>query len=146
MFELTPFDRRHHNHMESYNPFREWEDFEKNFFKETSLAEFKTDIRDEGNAYVLEADLPGFKKEDIHIDLDRDYLTIRAERHNESEKKDKKGNYVRCERSYGSFSRSFDVSAVKTEEIEASYEDGVLKLHMPKKDGDTPTTRRLEIR
>lgn len=146
MFELTPYDRRRHSHMEPYNPFRELENLERNFFRENSLAEFKTDIKDEGNAYVLEADLPGFKKEDINIDLDDDYLTIRAERHEESEKKDKKGNYIRCERSYGSFSRSFDVSNVKTDEITASYQDGVLKLHMPKKDGGTPKTRRLEIK
>ena len=145
MFELTPFDRRHHN-LATFNPFSEIEDMERNFFKSPSLAEFKTDIKDNGDSYLLEADLPGFKKEDININIDENYLTISAERHSEIEQKDKKGNYVRCERSYGSFSRSFDVSGVKADEIAAEYKDGVLKLTMPKKESTSPSSRRLEIK
>ncbi len=144
MFELTPFERRR-RHMEPFNPFRELEEMEKSFFRDNSIAEFKTDIKDTGTAYLLEADLPGFRKEDIHVDIDDGYLTISAERHSEAEEKDHKGNFVRCERSYGSFSRSFDVSNVKTEEITASYQDGVLKLNMPKKEASAPTSRRLNI-
>lgn len=146
MFELTPFERRHHN-LSTFNPFRELEDLERNFFKSPSLAEFKTDIKDNGDSYLLEADLPGFKKEDINIDINDDYLTIKAERHSEIEEKDKKGNFVRCERSYGSFSRSFNVSAVKADEISAEYKDGVLKLTMPKKEPTAVASpRRLEIK
>lgn len=144
MFELTPFDRKR-GHMEAFNPFKELEEIEKIFFSDNSLAEFKTDIKDTGTAYLLEADLPGFHKEDIHVDIDNSYLTISAERHSEAEEKDHKGNFVRCERSYGSFSRSFDISNVKAEEITASYKNGVLKLNMPKKDTATPTSRRLNI-
>lgn len=143
MFELTPFARGHRDAL--YNPFQDFEEFEKNFFKDMSLAEFKTDIKDTGKAFVLEADLPGFEKSDIQIDMDDNYLTIHAERNTESEEKDKKGNFVKRERSYGAFSRSFDISSVKADEIKASYKNGVLKLTMPKRDNAVPFSRKLEI-
>ena len=142
MFELTPFRRNHT--LASYDPFREMEEMEKRFFHDIPT-EFRTDIQDTGNAYVLEADLPGFKKEDIHIDIGDNTLSIRAERHTEAEEKDRKNHYVRCERSYGAYSRSFDISRVKAEEITAEYKDGVLKLTMPKKEAASPASRRLEI-
>lgn len=143
MFELTPFVRR--NHAAVYDPFRMFDEMEKRFFKEGGLGEFKADIRDTGDAYELEADLPGVKKEDIKVELDGNYLTVSAERNTESGEKDKKGNYVRRERSYGSYSRSFDVSGIQTDQITASYNDGVLQLRLPKKQEALPNTRRLEI-
>ena len=115
MFELTPYERRHQRAL--FNPFRDMENFEKNFWGDMAATDFKTDIKDNGKEYVLEAELPGFKKEDIHVDIEDGYMTISAERSNETEKKDDKGNFVRRERSYGLFSRSFDVSSVKTEDI-----------------------------
>lgn len=144
MFELTPFVKR--NHVTTYDPFRLFDEMERSFFKGSELGDFRADIRDTGDAHELEADLPGVKKEDIKVDLDNNYLTISAERHAEKDEKDKKGNYVRRERSYGSYSRSFDVTGVQTEQITAEYTDGVLKLHLPKKQEALPTTRRLEIR
>lgn len=144
MFELTPFVKR--SHVATYDPFRLFDEMERSFFKGSELGDFRADIRDTGDAYELEADLPGVKKEDIKVDLDNNYLTISAERHAEKDEKDKKGNYVRRERSYGSYSRSFDVTGVQTEQITAEYTDGVLKLHLPKKQEALPTTRRLEIR
>ena len=144
MFELTPFVKR--NHVTTYDPFRLFDEMERSFFKGSALGDFRADLRDTGDAYELEADLPGVKKEDIKVDLDNNYLTISAERHAEKDEKDKKGNYVRRERSYGSYSRSFDVTGVQTEQITAEYTDGVLKLHLPKKQEALPTTRRLEIR
>ena len=144
MFELTPFVKR--NHVTTYDPFRLFDEMERSFFKGSELGDFRADIRDTGDAYELEADLPGVKKEDIKVDLDNNYLTISAERHAEKDEKDRKGNYVRRERSYGSYSRSFDVTGVQTEQITAEYTDGVLKLHLPKKQEALPTTRRLEIR
>ena len=117
-----------------------WDQMERAFFGDGSwgrgLSEFKTDIQDKGDSYLLEADLPGFKKEDIHVDVDGDTMTIRAERHSEHEDQDKKGNYVRCERSYGSYQRVFDISGVEVADISAQYNDGVLKLNMPKKSAD----------
>ena len=136
MFELRPFERRN-NHVANYDP---WDQMERAFFGDGSwgrgLSEFKTDIQDKGDSYLLEADLPGFKKEDIHVDVDGDTMTIRAERHSEHEDQDKKGNYVRCERSYGSYQRAFDISGVEVANISAQYNDGVLKLNMPKKSAD----------
>lgn len=143
MFELTPYERRHQRAL--FNPFRDMENFEKNFWGDMAATDFKTDIKDNGKEYVLEAELPGFKKEDIHVDIEDGYMTISAERSNETEKKDDKGNFVRRERSYGSFSRSFDVSSVKTEDITGEYKDGVLTLTMPKKEENMPTSRRIEI-
>lgn len=151
MFELRPY-RKNSNKM-AYNPFREMEDFERKFFEDpfaeffgnTDIAEFKTDIKDQGESYLLEADLPGFDKKDIHLDLNDDVLTIHAERHSEHEEKDKKHKYVRCERSYGSYSRQFDVSAVDTEHIKAKYNNGVLELTLPKKEVEKTEAKHLEI-
>ena len=126
MFELRPFERRN-NHVAAYDP---WDQMERAFFGDGSwgrgLSEFKTDIQDKGDSYLLEADLPGFKKEDIHVDVDGDTMTIRAERHSEHEDQDKKGNYVRCERSYGSYQRAFDISGVEVANISAQYNDGAM--------------------
>lgn len=146
MFELTPFGRRR-NGITNYNPFRELEDLERSFFSGRSFfPEFKTDIQDKGDKYVLKADLPGFQKDDIHIDLNDEQLTITAERHSDYEQQDEKNNFVRCERSYGSYSRSFDISRIQTDQIDASYENGVLTLTMPKKEGNLPGNRRLDIK
>ena len=144
MFDLTPYDRRH-SRPAVFNPFKDLEDFEKSFFGRNSLDEFKTDIKDAGNAYVLEADLPGFKKEDIAIDIEDNYLTIRAERHFENESKDDKGRFISRERSYGSFARSFNIASVDADKITASYNDGVLTLQLPKKESGAAGGRRLEI-
>ncbi len=149
MFEMRPYNRR--NHIANYNPFREIDEFEKNFFNDFptftdgALTEFRTDIADNGDSYLLEADLPGFDKNDIKIDINGDCLTIKAERHSEHEEKDKKGKYLRCERLYGSYSRQFDVSGVETDKIKAKYDNGVLSLTMPKKADQTPDTKHLEI-
>lgn len=144
MFDIMPFEKN--NNRTVFNPFKELNELEKAFFGNNSIAEFKTDIRDTGSAYELEADLPGFKKEDIHIDLEGDYLTISASRNDSKEEKDEKGNYVRRERCYGSFTRSFDISGIKSDEITAEYSDGVLKLNMPKREEIKPTSRRLELK
>lgn len=151
MFELT---RRNNNHqVKAYNPFREMEEFEKSFFANpfgsffgsSDLAEFKTDVTDEGDHFLLEADLPGFDKKDINLDISGDVLTIKAERHSKLEEKDKKDKIVRIERSYGSYSRQFDISGVKADEIKAKYENGVLQLTLPKKEVCEPKAKHLEI-
>ena len=151
MFEIRPY--RRNNNPSTYNPFREMDDFERaffgepfgSFFRSGDIAEFKTDITDEGDHYLLEADLPGFDKKDIHLDVNGDVLTVSAERHSEHEEKDKKGKYVRCERSYGVYSREFDLSGVDADRIAAKYEDGVLKLTLPKKTEALPQARQIDI-
>ena len=142
MFELTPFTRS----MDIYSPFRELADFERRFFSNNSFGNFgSADIRDNGDSYVLETDLPGVNKEDIQIDIDGDRLSISAQRSSHTEEKDASGNYIRCERSSGTFSRSFDISGIRGEDISAAYEDGVLKLTLPKQTKTLPASRRLEI-
>ncbi len=128
-----------------YNPFRDFEDMNRVFFGDNTLAEFKTDIRDIGQAFTIEADLPGFKKEDIALGLNGDALTIKAERHSDFEDEAKKSGYLRCERSYGSYSRSFDISGVDTAGIKAAYNDGVLTVTLPKKTAQLPASRTISI-
>lgn len=127
------------------DPIQEFEHMASSFFGANPNAGFSMDIKDNGTAYELKADLPGVEKEDIHIDLNGDAMTISAQRHSQYEEKDQQGNYVRCERSFGSFSRSFDVSGVDTDHVTAAYENGVLTLEMPKKGAAVPEARRLEI-
>ena len=122
MFEIMPFDRR--SYRMSYNPFRELEQMEKNFWGDQQVNPFRTDISETADGYKLEADLPGFRKEDIHIDIDDD---------------------IRRERYYGSYSRSFNVSEIDVENIKAAYENGVLTLTMPKKAPVKPESKHLEI-
>lgn len=119
------------------DPFGSW-------FDHSALASFKTDIKDNGDSYTLEADLPGFDKKDIHLDVNGDMLTIHAERKAEQEEKDDKNNYVRCERSFGSYSRQFDLSSVDADHMKATYDNGVLKLEMPKK-ALPDSARHIEI-
>ena len=145
---LVPYVRRN-NSLSAFDPFRELDELERALFgdgRSTKMAAFSTDIKDNGDSYTLEADLPGVKKEDIKLDLTDNVLTINAERHSEYEEKDKKGNYVRCERSYGSYQRSFDTTGIDTDNIEAEFVDGVLKLTLPKVKEVKPESRRLEIK
>ncbi len=139
---LTPYTKK--NELHNYNPFRAMEEMERAFFGGNGIAEFKTDIRDTGDAYVLEADLPGFKKDDINIELGDGNMTIRAERHSEAEEKGE-GGYLRQERSYGSFSRSFSTEGVDVNAMQAKFNDGVLTLTMPKLTKQEPEVRRLAI-
>ena len=141
MFELIPFTTRHVN---VYDPFRAFDELQRSFFNERPALGFRTDVIDTGDAYKLDAELPGFKKEDISIDVENDCLTISVERKVEDE--DKRPNYVKRERVYGSFSRSFDVSGINVEGIEAAYKDGILTLTMPKKVEVKPASRKLEIK
>ena len=143
MFDLIPFDRRE-NSIFSYLDNIEKSLFGGSDFKE--LSQFRADIADKGDHYLLEAELPGFKKEDIKVDMNENTMTISAERHSDYEEKDKKGSFLRCERSYGAYSRSFDISGIDTGKVEAEYKDGVLKLVLPKKQPEVPASRRLEIR
>ena len=98
-------------------------------------AMMKTDIRDTDSSYELDIDMPGFKKEDIKAQLKDGYLTISAATSTNNDQQDKDGRYIRRERYAGSCSRSFYVGeAVKEEEIKAKFENGILKLSIPKVD------------
>ena len=136
MFELTPYSTRR----SIMDPFNFFSDF---FGTNNAPMELRTDITDKGDAFVLEADLPGFNKDDIKIDLENDRLTIKAERHSNTETT--KNGYVRRERSFGSFERSFDVSGIDTAGIKANYTDGVLTLTLPKRPELVPDNRSIVI-
>ncbi len=92
----------------------------------------KTDIREKDNSYELDIDLPGFKKDELNIDLSNGYLTIQAAKGLDKDEQDKDGRYIRRERYAGSMSRSFYVGDVKPEEVSAKFEDGILRLDLPK--------------
>ena len=95
----------------------------------------KTDVKETETGYEVDIDLPGFKKDEINAKLDNGYLTISAAKGLDKDEKDKKGKYIRKERYAGSMSRSFYVGEGVTEEdIKAKYEDGILRLVVPKKD------------
>lgn len=138
MFGMIPFERND-------GMFDLFDNFERSFFGSSgkSLPDFRTDIRDTGDAFVLEAELPGFDKEDIKLDLKDGLLTITATHKEETE--DKRDSYIRRERKYGSFSRAFDVSGIDEEHISAAYQNGVLALTLPKARPVVPEAKRIEI-
>ena len=106
----------------------------------------KTDVRETDDTYEVDVDLPGFKKDEINVDLKDGYLTISAAKGLDKDEKDKKGRYIRQERYAGSCSRSFYVGDVKPEDVSAKYEDGILKLSMPKQaKKELPKTSTIAI-
>ncbi len=142
MFDLIPFEQRSRNLFDYFN--RMSQDFFGDMDKEFSPC--RTDILDKGDKFILKADMPGFNKEDIHINIDGDMLTLTAE-HSEDNNTDPDGQgFVRRERRYGSLSRSFDISNIDAEKITASYEKGVLELDLPKQEKTLPPSRQIEIR
>lgn len=141
MFGMLPFDRSDNNIFDTFDAFT------RDFFRKSNaeLPAFRTDIRDTGDSYVLEAELPGFKKEDITLDLKDGILTITAAHSESSEKKGEDGSYIRRERRYGSFQRSFDVTGIDESGITAAYDSGVLSLTLPKAKPVEPETHRIAI-
>ena len=123
-----------------------FDDFDRDFFRGFGRPErvlygknaarmMKTDVKETDEGYELAVDLPGFKKEEIHIELQNGYLTISTEKNLEN-KEEKEGKLLRQERYTGTMQRSFYVGQNLTEEdITAKYEDGVLKVDLPKKEG-----------
>ena len=94
----------------------------------------KTDVRETESSYEVDIDLPGFKKEDIKLDLENGYLTVSAQKGLDKDEQDKNGRYIRQERYTGSCSRSFYVGDMKPSDVTAKYEDGILKISLPKVD------------
>ncbi len=121
-----PFDRN------EKNLFHYFDKMEKEFFRnfEHDFSQFRTDILDRGNHYELQAELPGFEKNEIDINICDNYLTITAQ--HKQNKEETKDSFVCRERKYGSYSRSFDISGIKLQEISASYKHGVLSVILPK--------------
>lgn len=141
MFGMIPFDRSDSNLFDTFDSFA------RDFFRKSNadLPAFRTDIRDAGDSYVLDAELPGFNKEDITLDLKDGILTITAAHSESSETAGENGTYIRRERRYGSFQRSFDVTGIEESGITAGYQNGVLTLTLPKAKPAEPEVRRISI-
>lgn len=112
-----------------------------------SSVSMKTDVIDQGDHYELQAELPGFNKEDIKIELKDDVLTISASHSENQEEKDKDGKYIRRERRSASYSRSFTVENLTPEDIDAEYKNGVLSVKLPKKEEvKQEEAKRIEVK
>ncbi len=141
MFGMLPFDRS------DVNLFDTFDNFTRDFFRKSNaeLPAFRTDILDSGDSYILEAELPGFQKEDISLDLKDGILTITATHSASKDSRSENGAYIRRERRFGSFQRSFDVTGIETSGITAAYESGVLSVTLPKARPVEPETHRIAI-
>ena len=109
--------------------------------------EMKTDVKETDSGYEVDIDLPGFKKDEINVQLDNRYLSISAAKGLDKEEKNKEGKYIRKERYAGAMSRSFYVGdALTQEDIKAKYESGILRLSIPKKEAkQVEATKRIAI-
>lgn len=125
-----------------WDPFEEMNRLHDHFFGGRGLArqasfQVAVDIREEDDAFYVEADVPGLSAENVKVDVEKNVLTIRGER--TLEKEQSEGAYRRVERQYGAFSRSFTLpDAVDTDGISADLKNGVLALRLPKKEAPTP--------
>lgn len=120
--------------------------FSAPFFRGSNEVSMKTDITEKDGNYLLDIELPGCKKEDIKMELDEGYLTISASRNTSNEEKDDKGNVIRQERYSGTYQRSFYIGDdVNETDIKASYDNGELKITVPKKEAKLPEKRYISI-
>ena len=135
-----------------------FDDFDRNFFRGFGNLDhtlygkhaqnmMKTDVKETDEGYEVDIDLPGFKKDEIHLELNQGYLTISAEKSLEKNNEDKKGKMLRQERYAGVMQRSFFVGENVTEEdVKASYDSGVLHLMLPKKEAlKAPEKKTIRI-
>lgn len=145
--------------MQLWNPFQEFENMLERYSKsglsnigkqlstEMSFADWSpsVDIEEEEDKYVIKADLPGVKKEDIEVKLENNVLSIRGEK--KTEKETGKGTkHHRTERFHGTFARSFTLpETVKADEVDASYKDGVLMLTVPKEEESKPKSIDIKV-
>lgn len=150
MYEMMPYGRDRYSRR--YNPFKAFEEMEKHFFsnpltlfeKEESFP-IKTDIRDMGEYYLLEADLPGFDKKDVSLKISDSILTITACRNHE-ENNDDKERFIRCERFCGCYTRQFELVGIDKSKIDAKYDNGVLSVKLHKIDKAENTSTEVDIK
>jgi len=147
MFGLVPFNRR--NSLSSRKDFFSIDNFFDNFFNDafagffTTVNPIRADIRETDKEYIIEADLPGVRKEDIRLELEDGILTLGVEQNEQIDEESE--NYIRRERRYGSYCRSFRVDGVKEDKVTAKYENGVLTVKLPKSEVSKPKTHRIDI-
>ena len=145
MYSLTPFRRNPGTSL--WNPLST-DRFFRSFFDMSdvvSSAGFRVDVRDEGDAFLLEAELPGTQKENIQLSLDDNALVIHAELN--SEKKEERSGYLYSERRSGHVERRFQLDGIKSDDISATYENGILVVKLPKvqPQEEEEEARKIEI-
>ncbi len=149
MFKLIPYRKNNLSRTEDI-----FDDFFDSFFNdsfftpmrsmENRFGGFKVDVSDKGDTYLIEADLPGVDKENVKIEYENKYLTISARREETQETKD--SSYVRRERQCGEYRRSFFIDNIQSEDIEATFRNGVLKIELKKRPQLTESSRYIEIK
>lgn len=149
MFKLIPYRKNNLSRTEDI-----FDDFFDSFFNEefftpmrsldNRFGGFKVDVSDQGDKYLIEADLPGMEKENVSIEYDNKYLTISAKREESKETKD--DSYIRRERQCGEYRRSFYIDNIQSEDIEATFKSGVLKIQLKKKPQITGGNKYIEIK
>lgn len=151
MFGLTPYNRRNSD-LTKRNDIWDIRSVFDSFFNDTfsafpsflsSAHPMRADIRETEKEYVVDAEIPGANKEDIKLELRDDVLTISVE-HNE-EVNEERDSYIRKERRYGSYCRSFYVDGVKNDAVTAKYNNGVLTITLPKEEGAKEHRHRIDI-
>ena len=149
MFNVIPY-RSNHN----VAPRGFFDDFTTDFFKPIfdglgmvrPEQAMKVDVKDEGDRYTLEADMPGVNKDDLKVEVANGMLTIAANYDENKEEKGEDDKYVYRERRCGSMRRSFNVEGIREDDITAEFRDGVLKLTLPKQEPKAiPETRAIQI-
>lgn len=149
MFGLTPYNRKNSG-LVSRDGFPDFRNVFDDFFNDSFLPGFftaghpiKADIRETEKEYVIDAEIPGVKKEDIKLELRDDTLVIAVERNEQVN--EERENYIRKERRYGSYSRCFYVENVRNEDVAAKYNDGILTVTLPKSAETREKEHRIEI-
>lgn len=148
---LVPYGRRNKSLSQRPQSIFDMDSMFDNFFGDSFMPavftkdnQMRVDIKENEKEYIVEADMPGIKKEEINVELNNDRLIISVEKNEEVN--EEKENYIRRERRCGSYCRSFIVENVKDEEIEAKFENGVLSLTLPKKDAEVKKSNKIEIK
>ena len=147
MFDIVPW-RKNNSIQSKGDEFQNMVNsfFNDDFFNSVSIIKnnFSVDLKEDDNNYIIEADLPGVDKKDIDISYNNRYLNISARR--ESNLEENKDNYVRQERSYGEFKRSFYIDNIVEDKIDASFDNGVLNIKLPKLNKEISETKKIEIK
>ena len=144
MYNLIPRKGNIVRRGRDYDVFDMMDEFFNNSFSNRSYPErMKTDIKQTDNEYVIEAELPGYDKKDIKLELKNNYLTIQAGKDEENEEEN--NGYIRRERRSGQVCRSFYVEGISQEDIDAKYENGVLSIKLPKKQKEEEVLNTIEI-
>ena len=145
MLERTPVRRRERNNRRHTPLERTMEEFMKTPFKMFNWNEnmsFRTDIKEKHDAYMIEAELPGVDREDVNIELDNDLLIINVDK---DYREEDEWDYIREERNYGKYRRSFHIENIDEEGITAEFEQGILQVYLPKEEPSKSKRKTIEI-